>query len=480
MNLNLLIYLVWVLLWIVHVPLQAQKVTVSREIGVRNNYAYDILPNIGNKIIFYHDKGTEQQFEIYDSDLRHIQTIIPEFEKRNIIPSGVIPMDSSFNFYYSYREEDTTYLNLRVYNENMVLIDTVTLSKQTKVSSYKNNPKFAFSQDKSKVLIFYPEDKDLHLRLVDNANRRLIYEFKLSIKDINLRTDFEKLEINNKGEIFILGRKSSFWGSSNDKGFLLIRILNQSNIVLHRFFPESDEITDLLVDFDEKNQRLVIAGLVTQGDPSRSNGYFAFSIRPQDIPIEAEILVNRFSSEFLAEVTGKKPGKVKELSDYELRDLVVRNDGGVIIVCETIKEFTRRSQITSPTQVGDIYPLRGFVDYYHEDLILIATFPDGKEHWKKILFKKQFSQDDNAIYSSYFLFKTPSRVKLLYNDEIKNNNTVSEYVFDPAGNAERRSVLSTEYQNLKLRFRDAIQTGPSTLIVPSEKSWKINMVKIEY
>jgi hypothetical protein len=111
---------------------------------------------------------------------------------------------------------------------------------------------------------------------------------------------------------------------------------------------------------------------------------------------------------------------------------------------------------------------------------LIATFPDGKEHWKKILFKKQFSQDDNAIYSSYFLFKTPSRVKLLYNDEIKNNNTVSEYVFDPAGNAERRSVLSTEYQNLKLRFRDAIQTGPSTLIVPSEKSWKINMVKIEY
>lgn len=34
------------------VPLQAQKVTVSREIGVRNNYAYDILPNIGDRIIF--------------------------------------------------------------------------------------------------------------------------------------------------------------------------------------------------------------------------------------------------------------------------------------------------------------------------------------------------------------------------------------------------------------------------------------------
>ncbi|MFZ1456804.1 MAG: hypothetical protein WAT46_12235 [Saprospiraceae bacterium] len=480
MNLKHSFYLACILLMMATVPLQAQKVTVSREIGVRNNYAYDILPNIGDRIIFYHDKGTEQQFEIYDSDLRHIQTIIPQFEKRNITPAGVITMDSTFNFYYSYRDEDTTYLNVRVYNKNLVLVDTATLSKQTKVSSLKNNPKFTFSEDKSKVLIFYPEDRDLHLRLIDNVNRRMIYEFKLTIKDINLRTDFEKLEINNRGEIFILGSKSSFWGRDNDKGFLLIRILDQSNVIIHRFFPEKDEISELLLDYDEKNQRLAVAGFVTQGDPTKVNGYFAFSIRPQDIPIEAEILINRFSSEFLAEVSGKKPGKVKELSDYQLKDIVIRNDGGVIMVCEMIKEFTRRAQINTPTQVGEYFPLRGFVDYYHEDLILIATFPDGKEHWKKILFKKQFSQDDNAIYSSYFLFKTPSRVKLIYNDEIKNNNTVSEYVLDPSGNAERRSVLSTEYQNLKLRFRDAIQTGPSTLIVPSEKSWKINMVKIEY
>ena len=42
-----------------------QKVTVSREIGIRNNYAYDILPNIEDHIIFYHDRGPEQQFEIY-------------------------------------------------------------------------------------------------------------------------------------------------------------------------------------------------------------------------------------------------------------------------------------------------------------------------------------------------------------------------------------------------------------------------------
>jgi len=84
------------------------------------------------------------------------------------------------------------------------------------------------------------------------------------------------------------------------------------------------------------------------------------------------------------------------------------------------------------------------------------------------------------VYSSFFIFKTPSRIRLLYNDEIKNSNTVSEYLIDPMGNFERRSVLSTEYQNLKLRFKDAIQTGTSSLIIPSEKSSKINLVRIDY
>lgn len=32
--------------------LDAQKVTVSREIGIRNNYSYDVLPNIVDNIIF--------------------------------------------------------------------------------------------------------------------------------------------------------------------------------------------------------------------------------------------------------------------------------------------------------------------------------------------------------------------------------------------------------------------------------------------
>ena len=201
----------------------AQKVTVSKEISIRNNYAYDILPNIGDNIIFYNDKGIEHNFEIYDKNLRYKNSIQPEFEKKNILPTGVLPMDSTFRFYYTYKEDDKIYFRVNVYDKNVALVDSSTLAVKDR-KSINSNPRFAFSKDKSKVLIFTPDDKSLHLQLIDNNALSVIYDFTLAIKSMNLKTDFEKLIVSNSGEIYIITRKSSFWDRSEMSGFSLIRI----------------------------------------------------------------------------------------------------------------------------------------------------------------------------------------------------------------------------------------------------------------
>lgn len=456
-----------------------QKVTVSREISIRNNYAYDILPNVGSNTVVYSDKGVDHQFEIYDKNLRYKATVTPEFEKKNIQPIGLISRDSSVYYFYSYREDQVVVSRVIRFDSTMEAVDTMTLAVKEK-KLITSNPRFAFSEDQGMVLIFTPDDRKVNLKLFHVATFSIVYDFNLAIEGINLKTDFEKLTVSNDGQVFIAVRKSSFWDRNTSGGFSLIHVKNQENIRLYQFSPESDEIIHLKLDVDNLNQRVVLAGFTSTGDETRANGYFGFSVDPDSIPEEAEILINRFTPDFIADITGNKPGKMKELQDFVVKQIVVRNDGGVILVCEHVREFIRRGQMNIPGQFGNNFGARGLIDYYHEEIMLLACFPDGQPHWQKVLFKKQFSQDDNAMYSSFFLFKTPSRIRLAYNDEIKNNNTVSEYVVDPLGNAERKSVLSTEYQNLRLRFNEAIQTGPASLIVPSEKNWKINLVKIEY
>ena len=51
----------------------------------------------------------------------------------------------------------------------------------------------------------------------------------------------------------------------------------------------------------------------------------------------------------------------------------------------------------------------------------------------KYYSKKQYSQDDNAIFSSFFLFQNPRELRFLFNDDIKTENTVSEYIITGSG-----------------------------------------------
>ena len=124
--------------------------------------------------------------------------------------------------------------------------------------------------------------------------------------------------------------------------------------------------------------------------------------------------------------------------------------------------------------------VRSIVDYFYDDIFLVSIHPDGEIHWNTILHKKQYSQNDDAIFSSFFLLKTPSSLRFLFNDEIKYENTVSEYVVNGIGVSDRNSILSTEDQKLRLRFRDAIQVAANELIVPSENRNKLKLIRVTF
>ena len=190
--------------------------------------------------------------------------------------------------------------------------------------------------------------------------------------------------------------------------------------------------------------------------------------------------MNEFSKDLTKELFGYSVNRKKSIRDFYLTEILLRRDGGVLLVSEMQKEFVRRASYSTMSRYGGSnYALRGFVDYYNEDILISSVDPNGEEDWYKILYKKQFSQDDDGAFSSFFIMKTPSRLRILYNDEIKKSNTVSEYLMDPSGKFERNAILNTEYQNLQLRFRDAMQAANNTIVVPSESNFKLSLVKLK-
>src|SRR5690606_36310418 len=182
----------------------------------------------------------------------------------------------------------------------------------------------------------------------------------------------------------------------------------------------------------------VIAGMYSERNTGRAQGFFFLRYHPG---LPAEISTLPFDEALLAEVYGKDVALSRGLTDFRIRQIALRQDGGGVVIAEVNKEFSRRSGVPMRRENG-LYVRGGWVDYYVEDLLLFAIHPDGTEHWKKVLRKRQYSQDDDAIYSSYFLFKTPNPLRFLFNDEIKQENTVGGYEVSGTGQVERKTVFN--------------------------------------
>jgi len=154
------------------------------------------------------------------------------------------------------------------------------------------------------------------------------------------------------------------------------------------------------------------------------------------------------------------------MENFLISDVIWKNDGTPILVMEVSYDAYRRpggvfSYTSETSRRGQATNTGSWSDHYRDDLLLISL-------------------DREGAFSSFYPFLTPSRLRIIYNDEIKTNSTVSEYILDGSGNYKRSSVLSTEYQELRLRFLDAEQISSTELLVPSQNSFNVNLVKIDF
>ncbi|MEE9438033.1 MAG: hypothetical protein V3V14_03465 [Saprospiraceae bacterium] len=460
---------------------ETQRVTVSKEMKIRNDKAYDILGKIENNILIYRDLGKERIVEVFDGELEFLFRKELQLKENRLDIYTIIPQDTSFTILYGYRKKKLYYLRALKYDQNVNLIDSTTLLNgiaDFKIKFFK----FKVSQDRSKTLLFAGRKDNLfYTYVIDNNTLDLLWTKESKIYDLDVRKDFKKVCISNKGKVFTLFDVDNIYRDRDNHHLVLYGLDKKEGFFEQKFFFDNKITIDLEMDIDNQNQRLILGGLLSEESEKDATSFFYVTIPFSQLEDEMTIESKEFEISFLENLYGKKLSKKKRLNNFITKDIVLRGDGGFLLIAEMNKEYYRRSAFNGRTRMsGNQSGGRGWLDIYNEDLIVFSFNPNGTEYWKKVLYKKQFSQDDDGVFSSYFLFKTPSRLRLIYNDEIKRNNTVSEYVIDPMGNTERNSLLNTDYQNLKLRFRDGVQISSSAFLVPSERNFKLSLVKIEY
>ncbi len=457
---------------------QAQTVTISEEVVVKSDGMYALLGELQGNVLVLAEKSNHYEVYCFDRAMGPRWTRALELDKRRPRIIEVFANPSWFAVLYQHRAEGTTRLKMHKYSPGALLIDSLTVYDlgNTLVSPFYET---AFSQDKQTVLVYWFDQLTrFYAFAVRLTDMKVLWQTEMALDDILPGRDFRQALISNDGRMFAV------FDLKNRKPFLSehhLRIFTmsegQEQPALLRV-PLPDMLNyDLLFDYDHVNDKLVAGGLYSDGNVSRAEGIFMLTIDPEQ-PDQILLARDPFDESFISQLLEKPKNKKEFVTDIKVRDLVLRRDGGLLVLAEQYKEFRRYSSNSIVADYASGY--RNITDYYFDNLVVQSFHPDGQRHWRTVLYKKQYSQDDFGVYSSYFLMKTPLALRLIFNDEIKYGTTVSEYVLQPDGSFDRNSVMSTEGLDLKIRFRDAMQTAANALIAPSERRNRIRLVRIEW
>ncbi len=464
----------------------AQTLSMSEEISFGGADGYGIIGKYNDRLLFFLLDDREVKLKAFDNKMHKMweRELEPDRKNSSTILE-VLGTRQDFNLIYQYRKKNHNYIKIHKYDGQAKLLDSVTVYDWGKEFT---SPKLEllYSEDKKSILIYESiENHRIKAVAINLDSLRPIWDKTIDVKpDWNRYDRFEQMIFNNDAEFYSITEEDNRINSEKHR-FDITKYSKeegQKNFSL----PITDMVSlDVKFSFDNINKQLVAAGLYSAKNFIRAQGHYFISLPPQYLEGGTfTFALHPFDDDLASALLGKKITDTKGLVDLKVQDIVHRLDGGILAIIEQAKIVERRS---TPTVMntgrylgGGAAALGLAMDYFYENVFALSISPQGEAQWRSIFHKKQISQDDDARFSSYFLAKTPTALRFLFNDEVERSTTVSEFVLNGAGQGERHAIMNTQGQDLFLRFRDAMQIAANEIIVPSDDRRRVRLVKIQY
>jgi len=468
------------LLFFICLEANSQTIMVSDPITIKNDQQYAIIGQFKDRILLYRDKVHEFKVQAYDEKMGLSWEKELELDKKRPTPLEVLGTPSHFFLIYRYKDKGQHLIKVHKYNAAANLVDsTIIVNYGKRFATPK--PEIVVSEDKQHILLFHTEFySKLEITSFSLKEMKVLWEDSFSPKDLQYGSDFQQILVDNTGAMhLVLIRENDRVKKDKPHHFEIWSHYADGEKTTTTTIDLEGKLTyDVLFKADNLNKSLLAGGMYSEKNKARTQGYYYLNI-PNNQAQEYQLSFHEFEEAYKEELVENKGNISKGLYDVEIQDLAIRRDGGALIICEQRKELERRSPTYTPPVYGSDRVTYA-ADYFYEDLFIMACHSNGSKHWEKILHKKQYSQGDDAAFSSFFMAKTPQQLRLIYNDEIRNEGIVSEYLVNGVGDSDRKSVLNTEDQDLRLRLRESLQTAANEIVVPSETKSKLKLVKMVY
>ena len=456
--------------------LNAQAIQVSEPMTIRNDYGYEIIGRLKDRILLFRDRADDFEIQAFDPSMRlSWSRKLEDIDKRGTQILAVIGSKNDFSVIFKVRRRGTTVLRLFKYDPGAVLIDSMTIKNYGERLFSPPSLDLVRSEDQKTFAVFNTAERGiLEVVCFQLDKMQVLWETTTVLEQDYLESQLKSLQLSNDGSFFAITEYNNRKGKLDRHQFRITKLSQEPSVQF--IIPLEEKYTsDVKFIIDNQNKQLVGGGVFSERNRERASG--AFYVRQSIYGGKPVLKYTDFDASFMSILRRKDVADDdKGINDADVSHLVLRRDGGLILMVE------RHHEIQRGAAAGRGFwreGMRVVVDFYFDDLFAVAFDPKGDLLWNTVLHKKQYSQDDEGTYSSYFLLRSFDRLHFMFNDEIKYENTCSEYTLDPTGSFDRNSLLNTFSKSLRLRFRDGIQISDNECIVPSEFRNKLRLVLLQ-
>ena len=178
-----------------------------------------------------------------------------------------------------------------------------------------------------------------------------------------------------------------------------------------------------------------------------------------------------------------KKGEDLELYEYDLDEIILRDDGGAVLVGEQYYSYVQT--ITSTDAQGRMIS-RTVYHYVYNDIIVVSIDRKGDIEWAVKVPKRQHTTNDGGYYSSYGLTVKGDRMYFVFNDNGKNlflsqGSKVEQFdlkgkealitlvTVDATGRVTREALLAPDKRDAILRPKECFQLEDDRMFIYAER-----------
>ncbi|MFT5511980.1 MAG: hypothetical protein ACI8SE_000374 [Bacteroidia bacterium] len=497
------------------------EVNQSEPILSKKNYlSYLILGD--NDVVFSRNTIKKKPYLVrYDENLE-IETKIlltPDIVPKRSYIESIIPFNGGLLLFYSKLDKSRKTNDL--YVVTLSQDDLSTLQDETKIfglsyTSKRNSGSFdiALSRDSSKLMAFAntPNKRSKGARdevsvVVMDKDFEILWDDVLTIPYADKDFAISDYDVDNNGNVYVLGKHYKQKSQREKKKpigtYKLIGFFEEGHDRQEFDLKLSNKFISDITYFVKGDGNILCSGLYSNTSTSGAAGAFYLEIENETLEVVVENLVE-FDMDFLIQGLSERAtkrtkkraskGKNVELYSYEIRNLIEKEDGGLVMVAE---QYYVRVTTTTTTNANGTTSTTTTYHYYYNDIVVVSFDEEGEIEWHDKIDKAQYSTNDGGYYSGFNMVVKGDKLHFYFVDQAysvggldvdrstdrksyKANHFVHASI-DLDGNKEVESmgeIQKREFRPVPKEFV-SMRDGRSTIYLRGRKAYKIGRIIVE-